>query len=191
MKESLVKLTWITIISSLAFIGLGLLLLFNPENTINTTSYVLGGMLLLLGVIFSIRYFRRKEYFSYLNMDLICGICFIILGIVLILKPKGLASIIPIMLGMWIIVNSIVKLQYAMYLKTQNISTWATAFTLSIVTLICGLFLIFNPIKSAILLTQVIGGFIIMYGVLDIIDVIVLRKNAKKVKEMIIKTIEE
>ena len=45
--------------------------------------------------------------------------------------------------------------------------------------------LLFNPFKGAVLLTQVVGIFIIIYSVLDIISTIAIKKNVADIKEAI------
>ena len=48
----------LSLITSIVFVILGLFLFIKPNATITTISYIIGGILLILGIISIIRYFR-------------------------------------------------------------------------------------------------------------------------------------
>ena len=48
---------------------------------------------------------------------------------------------------------------------------------ISLIAFIWGIILLINPLKTVLLVTQIIGIFIILYAVLDIIDNFILRRN--------------
>ena len=54
-----------------------------------------------------------------------------------------------------------------------------------IFSIIFGLLLIFNPFKSALVITQVIGIIIIFYAILDIIDAYLIKCNLCEIKELV------
>jgi uncharacterized membrane protein HdeD (DUF308 family) len=62
-------------------------------------------------------------------------------------------------------------------LKKESNNVWKTTLIMSIITIICGLVLIFNPFKGAILLTRIVGILIIIYALLDIISTITIRNT--------------
>ena len=49
---------------------------------------------------------------------------------------------------------------------------------MAIICLVCGVVILFNPFKSAVIVTQIIGLFMIIYAVLDIINSFILRKSS-------------
>ena len=55
----------------------------------------------------------------------------------------------------------------------------------SIISTLCGILLLFNPFKGAVIFTQLVGGFIIAYAVLDIISTMTIRKNFKTIHKAI------
>ena len=49
---------------------------------------------------------------------------------------------------------------------------------MAIICLICGVVILFNPFTSAVVVTRIIGLFMIIYAVLDIINSFILRKSS-------------
>lgn len=56
---------------------------------------------------------------------------------------------------------------------------------------ICGIVLIFNPFKGAVLLTRIVGIFILIYSVLDLISTFVISKTFKKIQNSIEENIKD
>ena len=75
-----------TIITSLFLLALGLLLIFNSSATIMMVSYVIGAVLIALGVLAIINFLRSKN--DTYHLDIVYGIVTIILGILVIQNPK-------------------------------------------------------------------------------------------------------
>ena len=107
----------------------------------------------------------------------------IILGVLIILHPKAIASIIPFVLGLIIIINSSTKLNYAFQLKSQANQLWKSTLVVSIFTTLCGLLLMFSPFTGAVLLTRIVGVIILVYALLDIISSLIIRKNVIKIQK--------
>lgn len=168
MEKYITKLTKITRISSLILFLVGLFLLIFPEKAISLVSYIIGIIILVNGIIHLIRYFSKKtEVFSF---GLMTGIIFVITGIIFISTPETIASIIPFLLGGWIVIKSLIKIQIALNLKSYQSSSWMSILIVSIVTLVFGIIMILNPFDGAVVMTRVIGGFLVVYSILDIID---------------------
>ncbi len=177
MESLMKKFFRSSIITSIFLIVLGGLLLFKSEETIVTIAYIIGGALFALGVVALIRFIRYAKQEVNSELDIIYGVVTIILGYLIITNPKTLASIIPIILGVCIVVSSATKLQYALELKRDKNQLWTMTLIVAIISAICGAALIINPFAGATMITQVVGGFIIAYALLDIISTLTIRKN--------------
>ncbi len=181
MEKKINRMCNTSLIISFIFIVVGLFLFIKPDTTISIISYVIGGALLFSGIFSVYRYFTAEGIGSVFNFDLVYGVLLIIAGAFLVIKPTALATLIPIILGIWIIINSVTKFQYALVLKRVKNEDWVYTALVSLLTLIWGIVLLWNPFKSALAITQIIGIFIIVYAVLDIIDNFIIRKNIKDI----------
>lgn len=189
MVENFKKMFRMSLISSVFFIVVGLFLILKPEVTLATISYVIGGIIIVIGVTFLIKYFSNKEYGMF-SGDLIFGVMSVIFGFILILNPTALAKIIPFILGIWIVISSITKIQYSLQLKAYNNKAWISTMVIAAITFLWGLLLLFDPFEGAMVITQVIGMFILIYAVLDLAEVILIKKNLKDIKKGVGKIIE-
>lgn len=191
MNSIINKIFKSSIISSIALIAFGILLILQSEATIITISYVIGGLLIALGVIAGISFFKNIKDRSKNDLDIVYGIVCIILGVLVIQNPEAIASIIPFVLGLVIIINSATKLQYSFELYKEKNKLWLSTLVLSVVMIVCGVVLIFNPFKGAVLLTRIVGIFILIYSVLDLISTFVISKTFNKIHNQIEENIKD
>ena len=84
-------------------------------------------------------------------------------------------TILRIIIGIWIIYSSLIKLTLALKMKQLEIIAWGYSLILSIVMFLCGLFIILN--SGVIIVT--IGIIMIVYSIIDIIDNVICLKNIK------------
>lgn len=164
------------IVSSIILFIFGLLLLLKSEETIVTISYVVGSVIIAMGALAFINYFTGKDNKV---LGIAYGIISVVLGVVIISNPVAIASIIPIIIGIGIILNSAMKLQYALELKKLSSEMWKTTFIVALISTICGVIILFNPFQGAVLITQVIGIFLILYSIIDIICSFKINKDLK------------
>lgn len=185
MKDMLRKMFTLSIFSSIILIVIGLLLFLKPDGALKTLAYVIGGLILVFG-IFGVARFSKSEKKG-LNFDLVYAILSFIAGLIIIVNYETLMSIIPIVLGIWIIINSAIKIQYSFYIKSDNSKKWVATLVMSLITLICGMILLFNPFEIVKTVTRVVGLFIIIYAVIDLIESFMLKtKNNVKTAEVVV-----
>ena len=175
-----------SILSSVIFVALGIFLFTKPETTISTISYILGIIIILLGSFAFGKYFQSREDGFKFSFSLLYGVLSFVIGLILIINPTALATLIPFVIGFWMITNSTVKIQYSLNLRQYENKAWIPTFIIGLLTLICGLVMIFNPFEGALVITKMIGLFIIVYSVLDIIEAILININIKKLTNTII-----
>ena len=174
------KLLKSSIWSSIALVVLGLLLIFYSELTILSISYVIGGILIAIGVIALIKYISNINKDIKNEIDIVYGIGTIILGIIVISNPKAIASIIPFVLGVLIVINSTAKIDYSFKLRKNKNNLWISTLVVALIALICGVLLIFNPFAGAEFITKIIGAILLIYAILDIISTIRISKVLKE-----------
>ena len=180
--EKKIKKTFnLSLVSSIIFVIVGLFLFIKPGTAISIISYVTGGVLLLMGLISVYKYFTSYSAINLFGFELAYGVLLIISGLFLVIDTSIFAKVINVILGIWIIVNSITKFQYGFVLKRAKNCDWLYTILVSLLSFIWGIVLLINPFSSALTITQIIGIFIIVYAVLDIIDNFIIRRNIKDI----------
>ena len=181
-----------SVITSTILIILGFLLIFQSETTIMMISYIIGGVLIAIGALALIRYVRNGESPLLRNeLDIVYGIVTVIFGIIIIKNYQAIASIIPAVIGISIIISSAGKLNYAFQLKSEEKSLWKTTMVISIISTIFGVVLLFNPFQAALGIMKIIGIFIIIYAVLDLLSTIAIKSSVTKIHKAVEETITD
>lgn len=188
MKKELNKVFYTSLLTSIIFIVIGVLLLFFPLSTIKVISYILGAIIGIAGVMGLVKFFMHKDESKYNKYGLAYGIVFIVVACFFFFKTEDIAKIMPFALGIFIIINSAIKIEYTLKLKRSNNSNWKVTLVMAIISIIFGLLLIFNPFKGALVITQVIGIIIIFYAILDIIDSYLIKCNLNEIKDAFLET---
>lgn len=180
MERFMTKFLKSSLISSITLLIISLFLFFETEATIITISYIIGSILIAIGTITIMKYINNLKSSIRNELDIIYGVGMAILGIIVISNPKGLASIIPFILGIIMIITSATKLQISLDIMKKNEGKMTTSTILLLMTCICGVVLIFNPFSGAKILAKIIGIIILIYALLDIVSTFKIQKIIKK-----------
>ncbi|MBQ2910421.1 MAG: DUF308 domain-containing protein [Bacilli bacterium] len=179
MEKLMKKFFRSSLITSLILIALGLLLIFQSDAVIYSISYIIGGSLIAIGVLAVIKFIQSTNNEQKAELDIVYGIVSVILGVIVIKNPEAIASIIPAILGIGIVISSATKLQYAFELKANGNHLWKTTMVISLISTLCGIVLLFNPFKALTSFTKVVGIFIVIYAALDMISTFTIKRNVK------------
>lgn len=170
-----------SIIVSLLLIVVGIFLIVYPETTLSFLSYGAGIILLVTGLIPTINFFINKENQKYLDISFLFGIVCIVVGIVIIIKPTIVGSVVPLLIGIWMIINGVIKLYYSILIN--KVIKSIASIIISLFILACGLLLVLNPFSGAVALTIIIGIFLVVYSLLDLAACIIIYIFNKKSKK--------
>ncbi len=177
MIKKINKFVDLSIIASIIFTIIGLCLIIFPNVSLNIMSYVIGGLFLIFGI-----YLFTINYNSLILTDMIFfGVMMVLLGVILIVYPKLIAQLIPIVLGIWFITDSIVKIRISLSLKDYDDTPWVLTLVLSIISMLCGVVFILHPLASSEVITTFIGALIMIYALSDIIDMFMFKKHINDV----------
>ena len=179
MEQFFKKMGWTSIITSLGFAILGLVIAYNPNTTFQIISYVLGGMLIAYGVIKILGYFRIKDINGMYTAELSFGVIAALFGIVVIVCSDMIETMIRVLIGIWIIYSGIMRLWLAINLKkfdTDN-KIWLMVLFIALAMLICGMYIVLN--SGTVMMT--IGIIIVIYAIMDIVEEIIFMNNMKNI----------
>lgn len=191
MEKVMIKVYRSSLITSVILMIIGLLLVFEADSTIKSISYIIGGILILVGLFAILKFIKNLNNPSRVGLDIIYGVVTTIFGTLIIRHPETIASIIPFIMGLAILFSSTNKLQGSFVLKNQKNKMWKVSLIVSIISAICGVVLIFNPFQGAVIITKIVGIFIIIYALLDIVSTITIKKNVVNVKNNLTDNIKE
>lgn len=170
------------IVTSLVYIALGVCLVFMPVNTINVIcKFVFGILLILVGMYHILIYVAEK--LNSTIFDLFSGGILMVLGIFLFMNPQIVVKLLPILLGTFILVDSIWTLKGSSKLKKRGVDTWRLLLFGSLIFIALGISLVVNPF-TMVKYTVIFAGWIFLCnGIIDLIYLVLLKKGLKELKQ--------
>lgn len=174
MKDLLKKFAKSSLVISIVLIILALFLIFKPTESLNFIVILIGVVLSILGIMHMISYFSSSKEFKSLSFELIEGIAYICTGILLIINPNLINEFLATLVGAWMIIQSIIRFQFAFNLKAIDNKGWAVMLILSIITFILGVVIIFNPFATIIAVTTICGIMLLISELINIYESICL-----------------
>lgn len=112
------------LILSVGFMAGGACLLIHPDISAVTICMALGVLSILYGAVRLAGYFSNDLYRLAFQFDLAVGILSILIGLILLLHPDRVLVYLPIVTGVFILVDSVLRLQTAMDAKHFGMGKW-------------------------------------------------------------------
>lgn len=151
------------LISSLAYIVLGVIMLIFPDKVSNFLCYALGFSLTVYGLFNIISFFLSRE--AELYLELVIGIIATAFGIFTIVSPQTIKSIIFIAIGVVIIIDSCMDVKKAVQLKAFGMKKWWVCLAASAAIVLLGAATIIFPTFFGDFLIVLLGILLIYEGV--------------------------
>lgn len=164
------------IILTIVFLLVGGILIVKPDISFNIISYLIGASLVVSGIYLFIIDSKTNNIF--INVFLY-AILLTLIGILIILNPVTLKVILPIFLGLWFLISGIFKIRLDIYMKDEPY--FILSLITNIITVICGVILLINPVESVSAITISLGIIIAISSISSLIDIIIFKKNINSV----------
>lgn len=179
LKEYIKKYEKSSIISSILMIVMAILLMIKPTAILNTIITIFGVVILAQGIISLILYFIAGKEERVFSNALLEGILCTVVSILILKNKEFMLSIMPILVGIWIIIKSIVKLQLSFNMKAMDEKSWLLILVSSLITLLVGIIALVNPFEIMVTVTVLAGGMLLGTGIIDLVESICIIRKLK------------
>ncbi len=169
--------SWIMpLLKGLVLLVLGMLIMLNPIGTIKAIAFYLGLILLVAGVVLSVNAFLSRKTFVRWHWGLTEGIMDALFGIVLMSNPEFIASVVTMVLGIWIMIFGMIKVLEAFRLKKMGLESWWVKLFAAVFNVFVGYMIASNLSIGAFAMTVWLGIGLIVFGAVNIFVALNLRK---------------
>ena len=165
------------ILSSLLYIVLGVVLLVMPELSLGFACLLIGGAVVIYGVVRLAAYLQGGPAAD--KLDLVLGvllILLILLGLFLLIWIRFLLAFVPVVLGIYILIDSFGSLKRSLDMKALGFGRWWVSFLVAAALAICGLVMVLNPFGTIEGLVMFIGLGFLIDGVTTLVNTILLER---------------
>ena len=147
--ETLKRYRLWAIVVSCCMIVLGAAMILRPDISALAVCYLTGALCIAMGVCEIARYFSIGVIGILFRFDLIVGILSTLAGVLLLAHPTGALTVLPIILGFYIIIDSVFSIQAAVELRRFGLGSWGLNLLLGIVGAVLGVLMILDPFDGA------------------------------------------
>ena len=176
----------ISLINSIIFFILGAVIFTKPEIIILFISYVIGGIIIIIGLFKCIKnYLDIKKDNTISSREMVMGIILTIIGLVFILIADVIEALVRLIIGGWILFTGINRLISSLQLPKKN-NQFIFRLILSFLIICIGLY----TILESNLAFKTIGIVLMIYSIIEIIGYILKKRTPYIEEEMTIKTKE-
>ncbi len=134
----------------------------DPATALVTIATYLGILGLIAGILLIAFSFSRES--GVRQFILVQGIIFSVVGLLIIVYPGGTASLMVLLMGLLILVMGFVQLFAYLQLRELTPTPGLVLFN-SVLSVLVGGLLIFNPFEGAVLATFIIGAYALWFGI--------------------------
>ena len=180
------KLKWDSIIVAALTIILGLLCVILPKGSGTALTYIFGAALVAMGITAVVRYFWGLRLIS--DMSLVIGTLMVTLGVFTLINPSAIQAILVVLLGVFIIIDSMTEISESIYCARANVSGWFWLFLASVLTLVLGIVVAFSNFETVMILA---GIALIIEGLKRLIITLVCAGKIREAKKQLMNAANE
>ena len=181
---SIKKSVWESFIASLLLIVFALVLLYNPENFLESSITMFGYIGFFLGIMDMLIYFKTSEEKRIYKNNLQAGLVLISASVVAFFKTSVIKEFIAFILGGYLIYQGSIRANIGFNLKEYHNKTWIVIFILALINMVLGVVMILNPFASLIKINELMAILIIVNETIYIIENIVILIILKKINKL-------
>lgn len=166
------------------YIVLGLCLTFTPVGMVNLICKFVFGILLIAAGLYHVGIYVL-ERMNATPLDLFSGTIILVLGVFLFWNPQIVIRLLPMLLGAFVLIDSIWSLKGCLRLKKHGSGAWKILLGGSLIFIVLGIVLIANPftiVKNVVIFA---GITLLVNGAADIVFMVLLRRGIKEIVDEI------
>lgn len=162
----------------------GIIFILCTSFSTKINAIILGAFILVRGLFYIIRYIYDGLGKKVFAVDLVAGVAAIILGLFTMFNPFDALTFIGILFGLWLIINGSEKAFFSFKFIEKHEEIYPLMTFMSLLMFLMGLLVIFNPFETFMLITRLIGMFLICSGIFDMMSCMLFRRRAKQILDM-------
>ena len=164
------------IATSIITLVLGLVLIFEPLKSVQLITIGIAVVLMAIGLVQIYFYIRSTRIEKMTSLSLVLGVMLLAIGLYLITSSTKLGELITGIIGIFVCIKSLFKIQYAINLKGIS-PKWKYNLIAGILYLSLGIIIILNPLNSLELFLRIIGGVLIAGSIAEFVETFMVLKT--------------
>ncbi len=164
------------IATSIITLVLGLILIIEPLKSVQLITIGIAVVLMAIGLVQIYFYIRSNRVEKMTSLSLVLGVMLLAIGLYFMLNSTKLGELITGILGIFVCIKALFKIQYAFNLKGIS-SKWKYNLIAGLLYLSFGIIIILNPLESLELFLRIVGGFLIAGSIAEFVETIMVLRT--------------
>lgn len=167
MKEFFKKLRIAAYMTAILTIALGAVLIAWPMEVTGLICRVLGAILVVMGAVYLFGYFVEGRGI----LAVTGGLLFLLLGVWIFITPQSVATLVPIVIGVVLLVHSLRDFQMASEAKRNGSERWMVLFLLALLNCVFGVVCICDSFGVISVAVRMLGIALVYDGISNMVIV--------------------
>ena len=167
VKELFKKLRIAAYVTAVLTIALGAVLIAWPMEVTGLICRILGAILVIMGAVYLFGYFVEGRGI----LAVTGGLIFLLLGVWIFITPEAIASLVPIVIGVILLVHSLRDFQMASEAKQSGSERWTVLFLLALLNSVFGVVCICDSFGVVTVAVRLLGLALVYDGISNMIIV--------------------
>lgn len=185
------RIKWTYVVVSVFFIVLGVLMIVRPDASFTVICRGLGILAAVFGVIRVAQYFLRAPQGVGQRYDLAGGLFCLLIAALLILRAKEVAAILSVIIGIFILIDSVFKLQIALDAHRSDVAAWGMMMIFACVSLLLGILLVFDTFRGQAVISVIMGCALVFDALVDLFTVFYVTRVVRGVRSAVQDAIDD
>lgn len=168
---------WSEALMLLCVLALGICLTIWADKVTTLASIMLGCLAVIYGISAFVSYFRNQDRIMNDRVQFIFGIIVLVIGFTLIFKVDFLKGLISFVVGIYIFLSSILRLQECLDIKKALNVKMTSAIVLSILGILVGILCIAGKFLVPDMIVTYIGIMLIIYSIISFAELIIIKRK--------------
>lgn len=168
MSELLKGLKKGVVFYSIIAIIVGIVFMMYPQTTSQLICYVIAFIIIVSGIMDFVRYFSNDFHYAF-RYDLLTGFLLCAIGLFMVIRSDIVIMMIPFVIGMFIVVEGFLNAVRSFHLRNWGFVNWRYDLLLSLLLMVFGLILLFDPFDAAMFSVIFIGVCFVYDGILNLL----------------------
>lgn len=169
---------WVSLVLGILFIIVGILVFLRPGESYVALSFVFASLVVLSGILEIVGGINTPAHYGR-GWMIAAGVIELILGIILFCNPVALLTVLPYVMGFWLILRGFTSIGVAGDLMGYGIKGAGWTLFFAILVVIGGVLVLLNPIFGFGMIVVILGVSLIVAGINLITFAIHLNKLKK------------
>lgn len=161
----IIRKWWIVLATGIVSVVLGIAVAANPGSGFGAVKIIVLLNYLLVAALAIVIIYKRRYAIPAWGWELAAAIALFVIGVVLAFTPAVSDGLLVALFAVGFILEGVSGVSGSVVLKRLNVSGWGLNMVLAVLTILCGIMLIFKPVVAVLSIDLLVAVAMMSFGI--------------------------